>query len=65
MILYHKLAKKMVDEFEVINFEYLPREENQMADALAISSYVPSQLQRRGTIDPYENKGKTNSLHAN
>ena len=25
----------MVDEFEVINFEYLPREENQMADALA------------------------------
>ena len=36
MILYHKLAKKMVDEFEVINFEYLYREENQMADALAI-----------------------------
>ena len=25
----------MVDEFEVINFEYLTREENQMADALA------------------------------
>ena len=36
MILYHKLAKEMVYEFEVINFEYLPREENQMADALAI-----------------------------
>ena len=35
MILYHKLAKEMVNEFEVINFEYLPREENQMADALA------------------------------
>ena len=35
MILYHKLAKEMVDEFEVINFEYLSREENQMADALA------------------------------
>ena len=34
MILYHKLAKVMVDEFEVINFEYLPREENQMAVAL-------------------------------
>ena len=28
MILYHKLAKEMVDEFEVINYEYLPREEN-------------------------------------
>ena len=35
MILYHKLAKEMVNEFEVINFEYLPREENQMANALA------------------------------
>ena len=35
MILYHKLAKEMVNEFEVINFEYLPRKENQMADALA------------------------------
>ena len=35
MILYHKLAIEMVNEFEVINFEYLPLEENQMADALA------------------------------
>ena len=35
MILYHKLAMELVDYFEVINFEYLPREENQMADALA------------------------------
>ena len=35
MILYHKLAMEMVDKFEVINFEHLPREENQMADALA------------------------------
>ena len=35
MILYHKLAMEMVDKFEVINFEYLPREEIQMADALA------------------------------
>ena len=34
MILYHKLAMEMVNEFEVINYEYLPREENQMADAL-------------------------------
>ena len=25
----------MVDYFDVINFEHLPREENQMADALA------------------------------
>ena len=35
MIIYHKLAMKMIDKFEVINFEHLPREENQMADALA------------------------------
>ena len=35
MILYHKLAMEMVNEFEVINFEYLHREENQMVDALA------------------------------
>ena len=35
MILYHKWAIEMVDNFEVINFEHLPREENQMADALA------------------------------
>ena len=35
MILYHKLAMEMVDHFEVISFEYLPREENQMADVLA------------------------------
>ena len=34
MVLYHKLAMEMVDHFEVISFEYLPREENQMADAL-------------------------------
>ena len=35
MILYHKLVMEMVNEFEVINFEYLSHEENQMADALA------------------------------
>ena len=35
MILYHKRAMEMVDNFEVINYEHLPREENQMADALA------------------------------
>ena len=35
MILYHKMAMEMVDHFEVISFEYLPHEENQMADALA------------------------------
>ena len=34
MILYHKLAMEMVNEFEVINFEHLPREKK-MADALA------------------------------
>ena len=35
MILYHKQAMEMVDNFKVINFEHLSREENQMADALA------------------------------
>ena len=35
MILYHKRAMEMVDNFEMINFEHLSREENQMADALA------------------------------
>ena len=35
MILYHKLAMEMVDKFKVINFEHLPREENQMENALA------------------------------
>ena len=35
MVFYHKLAMGMVDKFEVINFEHLHREENQMADALA------------------------------
>ena len=35
MILYHKQAMEMVDNFEVINIEHLPRNENQMADALA------------------------------
>ena len=33
MIFYHKLAMEMV-KFEVINFEHLFREKNQMADAL-------------------------------
>ena len=35
MIFYRKLAIEMVDHFELINFEHLIREENQMADALA------------------------------
>ena len=35
MILYHKLTMEMVDKFEVLNFEHLPLEENQIADALA------------------------------
>ena len=36
MILYHKLTMDIVDNFEVINFEHLPREEHQMEDALDI-----------------------------
>ena len=35
MILYHKLAMEMVDKFEMISFEHLPREENQMVNTLA------------------------------
>ena len=35
MILYYKLVMEMVDKFEVINFEHLPCEENQMTDTLA------------------------------
>ena len=31
---------EMVDKFEVINFEHLSREENQMADALAILAVI-------------------------
>ena len=34
MILYHKRAMKIVNNFEVINFEHLLREKNQMVDAL-------------------------------
>ena len=34
LILYHKLVMEMIDKFKVINFEHLPREENQMVDAL-------------------------------
>ena len=35
MIFYYKLVMEMVDHFKMINFNYLPCEENQMADALA------------------------------
>ena len=35
MILYHKRVMEMIDNFEVINFEHLLREENQVANALA------------------------------
>ena len=35
MIFYPKLAIEMVDKFEMINFEHLLEEENQMTDALA------------------------------
>ncbi|XP_016679203.1 uncharacterized protein [Gossypium hirsutum] len=34
-ISYRKLVLELVDEFNDITFCYLPREENQMADALA------------------------------
>ena len=40
MIIYHKLAMEMIYKFEVINFEHLPRKENQMADALAILAII-------------------------
>ncbi|XP_052486282.1 uncharacterized protein LOC105766963 [Gossypium raimondii] len=35
LISYRKLVLELVDEFDDITFCYLPREENQMADALA------------------------------
>ena len=35
MILYHKLTMEMVNKFKTINFEHLPRKENQMVDVLA------------------------------
>ena len=38
MILYHKLGMEMVDHFEVINFEHLPREENQMVDECTLAA---------------------------
>ena len=46
MILYHKLAMELVDYFEVINFEYLPHEENQMADALTILAPCSKSIQK-------------------
>ncbi|XP_039056854.1 LOW QUALITY PROTEIN: uncharacterized protein LOC120199967, partial [Hibiscus syriacus] len=35
LVEYRKLVMELVEEFEEITFNYLPREENQMADALA------------------------------
>ena len=35
MILYHKYVTGMIKHFNEINFNHLPREENQMEDALA------------------------------
>ncbi|KAK8705215.1 hypothetical protein V6N13_048821 [Hibiscus sabdariffa] len=35
LIKYYDLIQELVREFEVISFTYLPREDNQMADALA------------------------------
>ncbi|KAE8663807.1 Detected protein of unknown function [Hibiscus syriacus] len=35
LIKYHKLVMELIKEFEEVTFNYLPKEENQMADALA------------------------------
>ncbi|KAL4271635.1 hypothetical protein GQ457_13G011690 [Hibiscus cannabinus] len=35
LVEYHKLILKLAKEFDEITFKYIPREENQMADALA------------------------------
>ena len=35
LILYHKYINDMIKQFEKIDFHHLPREENQMIDALA------------------------------
>ena len=37
LILYHKYVTGMIRHFDNIIFNHLPREENQMADALATS----------------------------
>ena len=35
LVKYYNLVQELIQDFEEINFEYLPREDNQMADALA------------------------------
>ena len=57
---------EMVDHFEVINFEYLPREENQMADALATlaAMFQVNSKDEVQLIHIRMNKGRTSSLHA-
>ena len=35
LILYHKYITDIIEQFNEINFNNLPREENQMVDALA------------------------------
>ena len=40
LFLYHKHITKMIKQFKEINFNYLPCEENQMADALATLAFM-------------------------
>ena len=37
---YRKLVLELIEEFEEVTFAYLPREDNQMADALATLASV-------------------------
>ena len=36
LVLYHKFITELIEQFEEVSFEHLPREKNYMADALAI-----------------------------
>ncbi|XP_052482961.1 uncharacterized protein LOC128036126 [Gossypium raimondii] len=40
LIYYQRLVLDLIEEFDNINFHYLPREENQMADALATLAFM-------------------------
>ncbi|RDY07279.1 Gypsy retrotransposon integrase-like protein 1, partial [Mucuna pruriens] len=52
LIPYHDHAKEIVEAFDVVTFHHVPREENQMADALAtLSAMVQVNEEQEMTID--------------
>ena len=48
---YHKFLRELIEEFKEIYFEYLPRSQNQFADALATLSSM-LQVMNGLDIDP-------------